>query len=179
MEDTLLILAFRGGSTEALCWIYEKYEQAMLSVAAGLLGDVGAAEDVVHDVFVALAQAPEKLRLTGSLRSYLTTCVANLARDRLRARQRTAKHLERQRPSADEATAPLPGILHDEQVRQLTEALRQLPYEQREVVVLHLRGGLPFRAIAKSQNVSINTAQSRYRYGIDKLRAMLNGEVAP
>ncbi|UCD51767.1 MAG: sigma-70 family RNA polymerase sigma factor [Phycisphaerales bacterium] len=177
MEDKLLILAFRGGSTEALCRIYEKYEQTMLSVATALLSDVGAAEDVVHDVFVTLAQAPEKLRLSGSLRGYLTTCVANLARDRLRARRRASRNLEHQRPNAKEASAPLPGILHDEQVRQLTEALEQLPYEQREVLVLHLRGGLPFRAIAKSQNVSINTAQSRYRYGIEKLRAMLNGEV--
>jgi RNA polymerase sigma-70 factor (ECF subfamily) len=179
MEDKLLILAFRGGSTEALCRIYEKYEQAMLSVATGLVSDVGTAEDVVHDVFVALAQAPEKLRLAGSLRAYLTTCVSNLARDRLRARQRAARHLEHQTPSANEAAAPLPRILQVEQVRHLTAALEQLPYKQREVVVLHLRGGLPFRAIAKSQDVSINTAQSRYRYGIDKLRAILNGEVGP
>ena len=48
----------------------------MLTVAAGLLGDVNAAQDTVHDVFVAFAQSPERLRLAGSLRSCLTTCVA-------------------------------------------------------------------------------------------------------
>ena len=85
MEDKLLILRFRRGSTDALCRMYEKYEGVMLTVAAGLLNDVNAARDAVHDVFVALAQSPERLRLAGSLRSYLTTCVANLARDRLRA----------------------------------------------------------------------------------------------
>ncbi len=177
MEDRLLILAFKGGSTEALCRIYRKYEQAMLSVATGLLTDVGAAEDVVHDVFVTLAQSPEKLGLAGSLRAYLTTCVANLARDRLRRRKRHARTLENHQPDEIDGSAPLSETLRDEQVRQLAKALEQLPYEQREVVVLHLRGGLPFRAIARRQGVSINTAQSRYRYGIDKLRAMLNGEV--
>jgi len=177
MEDTFLILGFKRGSTEALCRIYEKYEQTMLSVAMGLLNDRGTAEDVVHDVVVALARAPEKLKLAGTLRAYLTTCVANLARDRLRARQRAARHVENSRPTENSVAGPLPEILHDEQVRRVAGALEQLPYEQREVVVLHLRGGLPFRAIARTQNISINTAQSRYRYGIDKLRAMLNGEV--
>lgn len=177
MEDTWLILGFKRGSTEALCRIYEKYERTMLCVATGLLNDVGAAEDVVHDVFVALAQAPERLRLTGSLRAYLTTCVANLARDRLRSRQRDARCLENRRLSEVSESAPVVEILRDEQVRQLTETLGQLPFEQREVVVLHLRGGLPFRAIAQAQGVSINTAQSRYRYGLDKLRSLLNGEL--
>jgi RNA polymerase sigma-70 factor, ECF subfamily len=177
MEDTWLILGFKRGSTEALCRIYEKYEQAMLSVATGLLGDVGAAEDVVHDVFVALVRTPEKLRLAGSLRGYLTTCVANLARDRLRSRKRNVSHLRNQRPGEIGVSEPVSELLRDEQLQQLTDALGQLPYEQREVVVLHLRGELPFRAIAATQGISINTAQSRYRYGIDKLRAMLNGEV--
>ena len=77
MEDKWLILRFKAGSTEALCRIYEKYEGVMLTVAAGLLNDVNAAQDAVHDVFVAFAQSPERLGLAGSLRSYLTTCVAN------------------------------------------------------------------------------------------------------
>jgi len=55
--------------------------------------------------------------------------------------------------------------------------MAQLPYAQREVVVLHVQGGMKFRAIAKSQNASINTVQSRYRYGLDKLRSLLNGEI--
>jgi len=177
MEDTWLILGFKRGSTEALYRIYEKYERTMLCVATGLLNDVGTAEDVVHDVFVALAQAPERLRLTGSLRAYLTTCVANLARDRLRARRRIAKSLEYRRANEIGESAPLSEVLYDEQLRQLTDALGQLPHEQREVLVLHLRGGLPFRAIARAQGVSINTAQSRYRYGLDKLRSLLNGEL--
>jgi RNA polymerase sigma-70 factor (ECF subfamily) len=177
MEDKWLILRFKAGSTEALCRIYEKYEGVMLTVAAGLLNDVNAAQDAVHDVFVAFAQSPERLGLAGSLRSYLTTCVANLARDRLRANRRRAERPPDVEPQIDERTMPLSRAILDDELRQLAEALATLPYEQREVLVLHLKGDLTFREIANVQGASINTVQSRYRYGIDKLRSLLNGEV--
>ena len=177
MEDKLLILRFKHGSTEALCRIYEKYEGIMLTAAAGLLGDVNAAQDVVHDVFVAFAQSPGRLRLAGSLRSYLATCVANLARDRLRARRRAAESLEGAEPETESHRLPLAQVIQDEELGRLAEALATLPYEQREVIVLHVKGDLTFREIAGIQGASINTIQSRYRYGIDRLRSLLNGEV--
>lgn len=177
MEDKLLILRFKCGSTEAMCRIYRKYEGIMLTVAAGLLGNVDAAQDAVHDVFVTFAQSPQRLRLTGSLRSYLTTCVANLARDRLRAARRRAPDASDVEPQADERMIPLSQAIHEEELRRLADALAVLPYEQREVIVLHLQGDQTFRAIAAMQGESINTVQSRYRYGIDKLRSILNGEV--
>jgi len=177
MEDKLLILRFKRGSTEALCRIYQKYENVMLTVAAGLLNDVPAAEDVVHDVFVAFAQAPQRLRLAGSLRSYLTTCVANLARDRLRARKRQSENRPAPGPENEQPSVPLSRMIQEEELGQLADALAILPDEQREVVVLHLKGDMTFRAIARLQGASINTIQSRYRYGIDKLRSLLNGEV--
>ena len=138
MEDKLLILRFRRGSAEALCRIYKKYEGSMLTVAAGLLNSRAAAEDVVHDVFVSLAQAPERLRLAGSLKSYLTTCVANRARDGLRAARRQTMLPQDTEPQADERTLPLSQAVHGEELRRLADALATLPYEQREVLVLHL-----------------------------------------
>jgi len=68
-------------------------------------------------------------------------------------------------------------MIFGEQLRRLNEALAQLPYEQREVVLLRIYSGLKFKAIAESQGVSINTVQGRYRYGLDKMRSLLNGEV--
>ena len=52
-----------------------------------------------------------------------------------------------------------------------------LPYEQREAVTLRLHADMKFREIARHQNVSIKTVLSRYQYGLDKLRVILNGEV--
>jgi len=179
MEDRWLILRFKRGSTDALCRIYEKYERAMLAVAFGLLNDHSAAEDVVHDVFVAFAQSADRLSLVGSLRSYLTTCTANLARDRCRAIKRQCRILDPAQATSEDAPSPLSEVLHDERLRQLSDALAQLPYEQREAVVLHLKADMTFGAIARAQGLSINTVQSRYRYGIEKLRSMFNGELEP
>jgi RNA polymerase sigma-70 factor (ECF subfamily) len=63
-------------------------------------------------------------------------------------------------------------------MHQLGEAMRQLPPEQREVIALRFEAGLGFRQIAHMQDVSINTVQGRCRYGMEKLRSALNGEVA-
>jgi RNA polymerase sigma-70 factor (ECF subfamily) len=60
--------------------------------------------------------------------------------------------------------------------RQLDYAMAQLPYEQREIIILHLQSKMRFRQIAKSKGVSVNTVMSRYRYGLDKLRSVLDGE---
>ena len=177
MEDKLLIWKFKHGSSDALCRIYEKYEDYMLTSAISLLNDLGSAEDVVHDVFVSFSQSADKLRLDGSLKGYLTTCVVNLARDKIRAIQRHSLALDKVNPVKSDVEPPSDSIIGDEELQRLSCAMAQLPCEQREVIVLHLRGGMTFRAIAKSQGVSINTIQSRYRYGLDKLRSLLGSEV--
>jgi len=62
-------------------------------------------------------------------------------------------------------------------LKRWSDILARLPFEQREVVVLHLRAGMKFRQIAKLQDISVNTIKGRYRYGLSKLRSILNGEV--
>jgi DNA-directed RNA polymerase specialized sigma24 family protein len=55
--------------------------------------------------------------------------------------------------------------------------MTELSFEQREVISLRFEAGLPFRQIAKIQNRSINTVEGRYRYGLEKLRSLMNSEV--
>ena len=64
-------------------------------------------------------------------------------------------------------------LIATEQSMQVFEALARLPEEQREVVTLHLHGQMTFREIALHMGLSSNTVQSRYRYGIEKLRSLL------
>jgi RNA polymerase sigma-70 factor (ECF subfamily) len=178
LQDMLLIWKFRSGDSGALARIYEDHHKTLLRVAAGLLSQTSAAEDVVHDVFVQLAEAPDKLGLYGNLRSFLVTCVVNRARNANKTmRLRRTTGLEGAAEPIAEPPGPEQWIWAGEQATKLNDALGQLPYEQREVIVLHLQAGMKFRAIAASQNVSINTAQSRYRYGLDKLRSLLDGEI--
>jgi RNA polymerase sigma-70 factor (ECF subfamily) len=55
--------------------------------------------------------------------------------------------------------------------------MTQLPYEQKEAVILHIQGKMKFREIAKLQQTSIKTTLSRYSYGLKKLRSILKSEV--
>jgi RNA polymerase sigma factor (sigma-70 family) len=176
IEDRLLIRRFKAGDRAALARIYEKYKNILLKIAIGLLNQRGCAEDVVHDEFVFLAQSCDKLKLNGNLKSYLVTCVANRARNMNKLQNRTTRASEAEL-STSNSNEPERWIIHSEELDHLNSALAELPYEQREVVILHLQGGMKFKTIAKSQNVSINTVQSRYRYGLDKLRSLLNNEV--
>ena len=178
VEDKLLILRFRRGCPVALRQIYDKYKVEMLKLAVVLLGDVNTAEDVVHDVFVKFAQSANRFKLTGSLKSYLTTSVINRVRncrrDDLRRRQAGLDAVE---AVASAGPEPRQWAILDEQLGLLSQALRELPYEQREVVCCHMELDMTFREIAAMQQASLNTIKGRYRYGMEKLRSLLNSEV--
>lgn len=177
IEDELLKWRFRRGSREALARIYEKYVHLLLSIALGLLNDPQEAEDVVQDVFLAFAKSAADFRLRGSLKAYLAMCVVNRARDRLRSERVRQRHANECMPASLEAEGPDRSLVYSERCERLSRALAELPYEQREVIVLKIKDGMKLREIAQLQNVSIGTVHGRYRYGLDKLRALLNGEV--
>jgi RNA polymerase sigma factor (sigma-70 family) len=178
LEDKLLIWKFNRGNRNALRGIYEKYKDDLVTLAAALLNDVSSAEDVVHDVFVSFIESSRKFRLTGTLKGYLATCVANNARNTNKAmRIHRPIVLDQAKPADPKSNSPEFQAIFGEELRQLTRALQQLPYEQREVLILHTYSGMKFKAIARQQEVSINTVQGRYRYALDKLRPMLNGEI--
>ena len=88
LEDTLLKLRFNRGDRDALRRIYEKYKDDLLRLAIALLNDVSLAEDVVNDSFVTFTRSLGELSLRGNLKSFLTTCVVNHARNVNRARRR-------------------------------------------------------------------------------------------
>ncbi len=171
MEDRLLVLRCKRGSAGAMTRIYEKYRKDLLILAIALLNDKAAAEDIVHDVFVSFVESLAQFRLTGSLRAYLMTCTANRARNHNKTKQRPDSPQE---VICEEQ--PVERLVSNERLARLAAAMEQLPYEQREILMLHSYGGLTLRAIAKTSGLPANTVMSRYRYGIDKLRHLLNGE---
>lgn len=178
LEDKYLVWKFRCGNRDALRLIYEKYADDLLTLAANLLDDKAGAEDVIQDVFIKFAESVSRFRLTGNLKGYLSTCVANRARDYIRQKKRRPTvAVNEAAQMASDAKSPIQLVICTEELQKLKQAITQLPYEQREVVVLRVHGEMRFRQIAKLQDVSVKTALSRYRYGLDKLRSMLNGEV--
>jgi RNA polymerase sigma-70 factor, ECF subfamily len=177
LEDRYLILRFNRGDRGVLHRIYDKYRDDLATLAAALLLDVSLADDVVHDVFIAFIDYAGPFRLTGSLKGYLMTCVANRARNVNKAAwRRHGTTLDNLSERACEAPLPEQTAIFGEEFRRLAEALWRLPYEQREVLLLRSHSRLRFAAIAKAQGVSINTVQGRYRYAVTKLRSLLDSE---
>lgn len=178
IEDKLLIWKLKCGSRKALEQTYKKHKNFLLKLAMALLHNQIDAEDIVHEVFLTLARSPQILRLNGNLKSFLATCVANRAKNINKSRQsKTIKTLEETELITSNPKRPEQWLVFDERLKLLSSAMTQLPYEQREVIMLHIEGDMKFKAIASYQNASINTIQSRYRYGIEKLKSILNSEV--
>ena len=125
-------------------------------------------EDAVQDVFVALVRARRDLAEVGNLRAYLFAALrracANRAGRRIRGRALPIESV----PEPTAAEPPEAG-----RSDRLGRALLALPPEQREVVALKIDGGLTFAEVAAVLGVSPNTAASRYRYALERLRAAL------
>lgn len=177
LEDKWLIWKFKHGSREALRRIYEKYKNNLLALALALSNDKTSAEDVVHDVFVSFALLGGKLSLKGSLKSYLSASVANRVRNLKRAKAHRPLQLEETQIADSDSNLPERAAISAEQTRRISCAIAQLSAEQREVIILRFQAGMKFEQIAKSQETSVNTVQSRCRYGLNKLQAILNSEV--
>ena len=145
--------------------LYDQYAHALYRYALALVGSADDAEDAVQEVFVRIAR--KRLMKVDNIKAYLYTATRNSAYSALRSRRRRNE-------IADEA---LSGLAADTElpidVIALQESFSQLPIEQREVLVLKIYDELTFKEIARTIGVSINTAASRYRYGIDRLKRAL------
>jgi len=175
LDDPILLWRSKRGDRHAFDLLYERHLDRLLTVAMHLLGNASDAEDAVQEVFASFVESLNTLTLRSNLRSFLAVCVANKSRDMLRRRNQPPADPRGETPRPHDPE-PLEWVTHNEQVRRLVDALAQLPYEQREVITLHIHGGLTFRAMARALKLSLGTVQSRYRYGLNNLKTALNGE---
>jgi len=144
---------------------YRRYGPALVLFAASLTGEKSRAQDAVHQVFLKLLENGT-LRDALDAKAYLFTCVRNAVLNDRRLRQRDVA-LDPEciwfEPPHRDFAAEL----------NLRRALWELAEDQREVTVLHVWGELTFAQIAEVLSISANTASSRYRYALAKLREAL------
>jgi RNA polymerase sigma-70 factor (ECF subfamily) len=145
----------------------------MYRVALRILGCREDAEDVVQDVFLAIARSRERLDDVRDLTAYL---FAALHRAAGRCAQRRMRAPQASPTAGDQAMARVERVVSDNaDWHRLQQAIRSLPNEQREVITLKIDGELTFAQIAQVMGVSIGTAASRYHYALQKLKASLVG----
>lgn len=167
--DEPLKQALAQGREEALAALYDRFAPSLFRVAVSLTGSPHDAEDAVQEVFAGVVRARKHMRNVEDLRAYL---FAALRRASLRlATARRERSLSPQEVQC--LSAPQTKGMESEQSLRLERALQRLPAEQREVVALKIDGGLTFAEIAVVLGISPNTAASRYRYALEKLRAAL------
>jgi RNA polymerase sigma-70 factor, ECF subfamily len=144
--------------------LYDRHGAALLLYARGFVADASAAEDLVHGVFLNLLRTRPKVRAAPA--AYLYRAVKNAALNVQRNRAREAPMPEH------EAWFTQSGG-NREAALALQAALAELPAEQREAVVMRIWSGMTLEEVAEATGVPANTAASRYRYALDKLRERL------
>jgi RNA polymerase sigma-70 factor (ECF subfamily) len=159
------------GALEAL---YDEYHRQALGLALRVLGNMGEAEEVVQEAFLAAWRAGHTYDPTrGSTRTWILTLVRNRAIDVVRARQRRpVQPLDDTVDPPDSADVPLQAELNVDAARA-AEALDKLPPEQRTVIELAYSSGLSHTEIAARLRVPVGTVKRRIRLGLDRLRQAL------
>ena len=145
--------------------LYDEFGPRLYRYALLILADAAAAEDAVQETFYELArvagQRPDVVNV-----AYATRAIRNRCFSLLRRRRRAPS------PIAPLLEPCVPGASEEERL-MLEQALRALPLEQREVVLLKVYEGMTLQEIATLCDVSINTIASRYRYALAALRRTL------
>jgi RNA polymerase sigma-70 factor, ECF subfamily len=148
--------------------LYQQHGAALVLFGTSITGERALAQDAVQHVFLKFIE-DGSLAHVRDLKSYLFATVRNQLLNDSKVRQRTVP-LE---PESAWFSPPERDFAAEENLRR---ALQDLPEDQRHILVLHVWGELTFAQIADVLAISANTAASRYRYGIEKLREILKKE---
>jgi RNA polymerase sigma-70 factor (ECF subfamily) len=154
--------------------LFDRFGEAMYRYLTVKLGSPDDAEDVLQEVFCRLVKYSFRLRLVRDLRAFAFRIARNEAS---RFLQRKIHGEEVAQPAADFAESLCRSYSGPDGFSEqaIAAVLARIPDEQREVIILRIFEGLSFREIAAVSGQSINTVASRYRYGIEKMRALMEG----
>jgi RNA polymerase sigma-70 factor (ECF subfamily) len=154
-----------------LARLYDAHAPALHAFALELTRCEADAADLLQEIFCHVAERPALLRGVRDERAFLLRMLYTRFVDTTRRRAVRQRFAESE---PEPALFAEPADPDEAEFRaSLASALGELPEDQRAVVHLKLWTGLTFEQIAATLDIPANTAASRYRYGIDKLRALL------
>ena len=168
-QENHLQAGLAAGDQSSYQAAYDLYGAALYRTAARMLGSAADAEDAVQEVFASIVRSRQRIAGVANLEAYLFVSLRRAA-GRIRRRERFG-------PTADldeswMAVRAGEGKGPDES-ENLRRAVERLPVEQRETLALKIDGQLTFARIGEVLGISPNTAASRYRYALEKLRQVL------
>jgi RNA polymerase sigma-70 factor, ECF subfamily len=180
-EDEQLILRVASGDRVAFEALYDRYSATVFGIVLKMLGDRELAEDAVQEVFWRVWRRAGSFDRSRAFAPWLFGIAHNYGIDELRRRR------VRPQPVYEDDEQPILSDIPDEvdvaaqatladQRRIVRAALDQLPDEQRQALMLAYYGGLTQQEIAARLGNPLGTVKTRMRLGLQKLRALLQGE---
>jgi RNA polymerase sigma-70 factor (ECF subfamily) len=159
----------QSGAADDLAALYDAHAASLFRYLLALLQNTEEAEDAVAEVFLGLARRRGQ-RGIQEAQAYLFRAARNQAIQALRKRKRRREDLTESWIAADQCYGPEREIAID-----IERGFQKLPAEQREVLALKLSEGLTFREIAGLLGIPANTAASRCRLALKRLKEELTG----
>ena len=192
-SDEQLMLSAAGGDLEAFETLLTRYERRIISYAWRILGDSDLARDVYQQTFLKIFEKRAEYRPEARFSTYAYFIAHRLCLNELRRaeRKRTSSYDQTATSDSDESgggidywyaddgPGPVEPLENAERDRLLNEALEQLDAGHRQVIVLRIFDGLPFRDIAEIIGANESTIKSRLRYALRQLDTALRRQLGP
>jgi RNA polymerase sigma-70 factor (ECF subfamily) len=170
-DGRLLLGRLAAGSAEAFAELYDRFAPRLHRTAARLLRSRDDADDVVQELFLSIVRSQGHLRRVENLPAYLFASLRRFVTRTIQQKQRLPRVIAAE---ISDVAAKIDDARQLDRQERVEAALQSLPVEQQEVIVMKTDGKLTFAEIAAVLEISPNTAASRYRYALEKLRCLVS-----
>ncbi|YAF94716.1 MAG: sigma-70 family RNA polymerase sigma factor [Nodularia sp. CChRGM 3473] len=177
VTDEALFVALKNGDSAVLSILFNRHGRLVYGLALKILADSQEAEDLTQEIFLTLWRKASSNPDCRFFVRYLVTVTRSRAIDKLRARTRQLKLVERLGQTMTNEATPEPTPVEQasfvERAARIYHALAQLPEKQRQVIELAYHQGLSQSEIAQHINIPLGTVKTCTRQGLLKLKRIL------
>ena len=170
-SDEQLMKTYADGSMEAFEVLYERHRGPLYRYILRLVGNPATANDLYQGSWEKIIKARGRYRDSAPFRAWMYRIAHNHVMDHFRREQPTAD--TQAEDMADKQAGPDDQISAENRQRQLLAAIGNLPPEQKDTLMLKLESGLDLQTIADVTGVNRETAKSRLRYAVKKLKQVM------
>lgn len=170
-SDDALMARFCGGDERAFGALYDRYANQLALFLRRFVHDEALADDLLQTTFLSFVRARGRYQPTAGVRAWVFSIAANAARDALR--RRGVRREESLGPDIERLEGEPEPMRDPAMTRAIEDALRKLPADQREAVLLHKLHGLSFPEVAVALGTSVGAAKVRAHRGYQRLKILL------